>query len=152
MSGLELRALEDPVALEPLRRALAEHLVVFLPDQDLDLDDLERITDLLGGRDVTPFVAPGGPAVCDPGDQGAGRPQLRQRLAQRSQLPPAPPSYTLLHAWEVPPFGGDTVWSNQYLAYETLSRGCARPSTASGPCTRPAWPTGPAASSTRSRT
>ena len=36
---------------------------------------------------------------------------------------PAPPAYTLLHAWDVPAHGGDTVWSNQYLAYETLSRG-----------------------------
>jgi taurine dioxygenase len=36
---------------------------------------------------------------------------------------PEPPNYTLLHAREVPGYGGDTVWSNQYLAYETLSRG-----------------------------
>ena len=36
---------------------------------------------------------------------------------------PAPPAYTLLHAWDVPDHGGDTVWSNQYLAYETLSSG-----------------------------
>jgi taurine dioxygenase len=36
---------------------------------------------------------------------------------------PAPPAYTLLHAWDVPEYGGDTVWSNQYLAYETLSGG-----------------------------
>jgi len=34
-----------------------------------------------------------------------------------------PPAYTLLHAWDVPDHGGDTVWSNQYLAFETLSRG-----------------------------
>ena len=32
--------------------------MVFLPDQRLDLDGLERVTDLLGGRDVTPFVDP----------------------------------------------------------------------------------------------
>ncbi len=36
---------------------------------------------------------------------------------------PSPPSYTLLHAWDVPAFGGDTLWSNQYLAYESLSGG-----------------------------
>ena len=36
---------------------------------------------------------------------------------------PVPPAYTLLHAWDVPEYGGDTVWSNQYLAYETLSKG-----------------------------
>ena len=44
--------------LDGLRQALADHLVVFLPEQALDLDDLERVTDLLGGRDVTPFVDP----------------------------------------------------------------------------------------------
>jgi taurine dioxygenase len=35
---------------------------------------------------------------------------------------PAPPAYTVLHAWDVPSFGGDTMWANQYLAYETLPR------------------------------
>jgi hypothetical protein len=36
-----------------VRRALPEYLVVFFPEQHLTLDGLERITDLLGGRDVT---------------------------------------------------------------------------------------------------
>jgi taurine dioxygenase len=35
----------------------------------------------------------------------------------------APPSYTLLHAWDVPSHGGDTLWSNQYQALATLSAG-----------------------------
>jgi taurine dioxygenase len=36
---------------------------------------------------------------------------------------PEPPSFTLLYAHEVPDFGGDTVFQNQYLAFETLSDG-----------------------------
>jgi taurine dioxygenase len=32
----------------------------------------------------------------------------------------APPAYTVLHAHDVPPAGGDTMWANQYLAYDTL--------------------------------
>ena len=111
--------------LDEVRSALADHLVVFLPEQHLDLDDLERITDLLGGRDTTPFVTPleDRPYVIrvikEPWDQ------LNFANAWHSDLSylPEPPSYTLLHAWEVPAFGGDTVWSNQYLAYETLSPG-----------------------------
>ena len=35
----------------------------------------------------------------------------------------APPLGSVLYAVEVPPRGGDTVWANQYLPYETLSRG-----------------------------
>lgn len=34
-----------------------------------------------------------------------------------------PPMSTLLMAEEVPPYGGDTIFANQYLAYETLSEG-----------------------------
>ena len=115
----------EPRQLDDLRRALADHLVVFLPEQDLSLDDLERVTDLLGGRDVTPFVDPleDRPYVIrvikEPTDV------LNFANAWHSDLSylPAPPAYTLLHAWDVPDHGGDTVWSNQYLAYETLSRG-----------------------------
>ena len=112
--------------LDQLREALAQHLVVFLPDQALDLDVLERITDLLGGRDVTPFVDPieGRPHVIrvikEPGDA------LNFANAWHTDLSylPTPPSYTLLQAWEVPDHGGDTVWlSNQYLAYQHLSHG-----------------------------
>ena len=123
--GLDLTAVTDPGQLTELREALARYLVVFLPDQDLSLDDLERITDLLGGRDVTPFVEPldDRPYVIrvikESGDL------LNFANAWHSDLSylPAPPSYTLLHAWDVPDHGGDTVWTNMYLAYDSLSAG-----------------------------
>ena len=34
-----------------------------------------------------------------------------------------PPMASLLYAIEIPPYGGDTMFSNQYMAYETLSEG-----------------------------
>ena len=34
-----------------------------------------------------------------------------------------PPMASLLYAIEIPPYGGDTLFSNQYKAYETLSDG-----------------------------
>jgi taurine dioxygenase len=125
VSGIDLAEASEPADLDGLRQALADHLVVFLPEQDLSLDDLERVTDLLGGRDVTPFVDPleDRPYVIrvikEPTDV------LNFANAWHTDLSylPAPPAYTLLHAWEVPDHGGDTVWSNQYLAYDTLSNG-----------------------------
>ena len=125
VTGINLAEVRAAAQLDDLRRALADHLVVFLPEQDLNLDDLERVTDLLGGRDVTPFVDPleDRPYVIrvikEPTDV------LNFANAWHSDLSylPAPPAYTLLHAWDVPDHGGDTVWSNQYLAYETLSGG-----------------------------
>src|SRR5262249_21154434 len=61
--GAEVRGLDLSRALErgeinALRQALIEHLVVTVPDQAMSLDDLERLTDQLGGRAVTPFVKP----------------------------------------------------------------------------------------------
>ncbi|HEX4175866.1 MAG TPA: TauD/TfdA family dioxygenase [Acidimicrobiales bacterium] len=125
VAGLDLTRVTASDELEGLRRALAQHLVVFLPEQDLSLDDLERVTDLLGGRDSTPFVDPleDRPYVIrvikEPTDV------LNFANAWHSDLSylPEPPAYTLLHAWDVPHYGGDTVWSNQYLAYEALSSG-----------------------------
>ncbi len=125
VTGIDLAQVSAPDELNGLRQALADHLVIFLPDQTLDLDDLERVTDLLGGRDVTPFVDPleDRPYVIrvikEPNDA------LNFANAWHSDLSylPEPPAYTLLHAWDVPDHGGDTVWSNQYLAYDTLSRG-----------------------------
>lgn len=34
-----------------------------------------------------------------------------------------PPLATILHGEDIPPYGGDTVFSNMYMAYETLSEG-----------------------------
>lgn len=128
VTGVDLGELSEPDELAGVTRALAEHLVVFLPDQRLTLDDLERITDLLGGRDVTPYVLPleDRPFVIrvikEPEDA------LNFANAWHTDLSylARPPSYTLLHAWEVPDHGGDTLWSNQYMAFETLSEGLKR--------------------------
>ena len=38
----------------------------------------------------------------------------------------APPMASLLYAVETPPYGGDTLFANQYLAYDTLSEGLKR--------------------------
>jgi taurine dioxygenase len=125
VTGLDLSRPLGEAALRALRQALIEHLVVTLPDQSMSLDDLERLTDQLGGRAVTPFVKP----LPD-------RPYVIRVLKERddklnfanawhSDLSylPEPPSFTLLYAHEVPEFGGDTLFQSQYLAYETLSEG-----------------------------
>ena len=34
-----------------------------------------------------------------------------------------PPMASILYAIEIPPYGGDTLFSNQYMAFDTLSEG-----------------------------
>ena len=128
VTGLDLTSELDAGTVAELRAAMLAHLVVFLPDQPMTLDDLERLTDQLGGRDVTPFVKPldDRPYVIrvikEPEDE------LNFANAWHTDLSylAAPPSFTLLHAHDVPDHGGDTVWANQYLAFATLSSGLRR--------------------------
>jgi taurine dioxygenase len=123
--GLDLSRRLGSSEVAALRQALIEHLVVSLPDQAMGLDDLERLSDDLGGRMVTPFVKalPDRPYVIRVLKERDDK--LNFANAWHSDLTylPEPPSFTLLYAHEVPAFGGDTLFQNQYLAYETLSEG-----------------------------
>lgn len=125
ITGIDLTQPLGAEQVAELVAALDEHLVVFIPDQPLSLDDLERLTDELGGRDVTPYVRPldDRPYVIrvikEPTDE------LNFANAWHTDLSylPEPPAYTILHAWDVPAAGGDTLWANQQLAFDTLSSG-----------------------------
>ncbi len=125
VTGVDLSKPNDADEIAGIRRALLAHQVVALPDQTLTLDDLERFTDALGGRDITPFVTPveGRPYVIrilkEPHEK------LNFANAWHTDLSylEAPPSFTVLYCLETPPAGGDTVWANQYMAFETLSAG-----------------------------
>lgn len=123
--GLDLRRVVTDDDIQPLKDALTEHMVVFLRGQDIDLEDLERITDLLGGRDVTPYVEPveGHPHVIRVIKEPTDVMNFANAWHTDLSYLPEPPAFTLLHAREVPPFGGDTLYANQYMAYELLSRG-----------------------------
>ena len=120
--GVDVSRPQSPDEIESILRLLDEHLVVAFPHQRLDLDRLEAFTDELGGRDVTPYVTPvdGRPYVIrvikEPSDE------LNFANAWHTDLSylETPPAYTVLHANDVPAAGGDTMWANQYLAYETL--------------------------------
>lgn len=125
VTGLDLSRALDGEEVAKLRGALLDHLVVALPDQKMTLEDLERVTDQLGGRDATPFVKPmeGHPFVIrilkEPHEK------LNFANAWHTDLSylAAPPSFTLLYCLESPPAGGDTIWANQYMAYDNLSSG-----------------------------
>ena len=125
VTGLDLSKAYGADEVAKLRQALLDHLVVALPDQTISLDDLERLTDALGGRDITPFVTPlaDRPFVIrilkEPHEK------LNFANAWHTDLSylPEPPSFTILYCLDAPPVGGDTVWANQYMAFETLSKG-----------------------------
>jgi taurine dioxygenase len=131
IDGVDLRSLSDAQVAE-IRQASLDHLVIFFRDQSLEPADLERFTGTLGPFGDDPFVA---------GLAADGHPNVVRVLKEADEKHPfvfggawhsdwsfqdAPPSYTILYGKDVPEFGGDTLWANMYLAYESLSDGMKR--------------------------
>jgi taurine dioxygenase len=121
------RSLGDDVVAR-IRQALLDHLVVFFRGQLLAPDQLIGFGRRFGALGRYPFV------------QGlAAHPEV----IEVTKLPhettnfggvwhsdttylDEPPMGSMLYALEVPPFGGDTLFANMFLAYERLSTGMKR--------------------------
>ena len=129
VNGISLRHAPDS-ALAEVQEAFAAHGVLFFPEQNLSPDDLLAVTARFGGVLRVPYVQgmdshPDIIAVLKEADERRISTFGGTWHSDFSFLP-EPPDATLLQAAELPPVGGDTIWANQYLAYETLSPGLQR--------------------------
>ncbi|KAK5199020.1 hypothetical protein LTR99_001059 [Exophiala xenobiotica] len=118
---------ENPGLVQEIREAFLEHQVIFFRNQDhLDPESFLTFTSHFGKPVEYPFV------------KGIdGFPTIIQVLKQEhetinfggiwhsdtSYFAEPPLASVLLATKEVPPFGGDTLFANQYAAYESLSDG-----------------------------
>jgi len=126
ITGIDVTRPLDDDHTAALRAAIVEHHVVFLRDQRYDVDALEHVTERLGGHGDTPFLRsieghPGIVQVVKEADEGGFN--FGGAWHSDYSFQPAPPSFTLLWSVDVPPHGGDTIWSNQALAFDRLSAG-----------------------------
>jgi taurine dioxygenase len=121
--GVNLSAdLSDAMAAA-LRQALLDHLVIFFRAQDLPPPRLLALAQRFGTPNEYPFVkgldgTPEVIAVTKLADETVNFGGVWHSDTTYLQ---EPPMATLLVAREVPPVGGDTLFANQYLAYESLS-------------------------------
>ena len=127
--GVDLsQPLSDAVEAE-VKRAFVDHLVLFFRDQKLDEDQLLRVAGLFGVPNVYPF-AKGleshpkiTPLIKNPEDKanfGGGAFHADTTYLERV------PAATALYGLDIPPAGGDTLFANMYMAYDTLSEGMKR--------------------------
>jgi taurine dioxygenase len=119
-----------PETVVELRRALAEHCAIFLRDQELTPDQQKAFARNFGPLATTPFIKPleGHPEMMRIVREAEETKRLNfgGRWHTDMTFSPEPVLGTCLYARESPAVGGDTIWSNQMLAFETLSPGMQR--------------------------
>jgi taurine dioxygenase len=123
ISGVDVSADLPPEVIEEITQALNEHHVIFFRDQALTPQrqaafaswfgsptPYPMVKGLDGTDEVVPVIKNAGERVNFGGLWHADTTYLEE-----------PPMGALLYAVELPPYGGDTLFANMHLAYETLS-------------------------------
>jgi taurine dioxygenase len=122
VTGVDLRDVDD-AALAALTDVLAEHLVVFLPGQAITDEDQLALIRRLGPDYVHPLARAGGITESTVGHivDDAEHPPYQDQWHTDVSWDPAPPTWGILRAIEMPARGGDTMWASTYAAYDALS-------------------------------
>jgi taurine dioxygenase len=125
IDGVDLSQPIDEATVVAIRQAWLEHLVIFFRDQQItpqqQLDFARRIGEpmaypFIKGLPDQPFITPVVKLEHETKNFGGIWHSDTTYLS-------SPPMATLLLARELPQSGGDTLFANMYLAYESLSSG-----------------------------
>ena len=128
IQGVDLSTELDDETVAAIRRALLEHLVVFFRDQNLTPAQFLAFSRRFGEPVEYPFVKgiEGFPEIIEVAKLEHETVNFGGVWHSDTLYLQQPPMGTMLLAREIPPYGGDTMFANQYLAYETLSDGMKR--------------------------
>ena len=121
--GLDLRQPVSPQQMAELRALWLKHQVLAFDGQDMALEDLERVALQFGPYGQDPYfeAIPGHPHIA----------QVKREADETSTLfadnwhsdwsfLAQPPAATLLYGNVIPAVGGDTLFANQYEAWDAL--------------------------------
>ena len=131
VTGVNLsQPLDDEVFSRLHEIFLASDGVVVFPDQHITPKAQSDFSSRWGQPVVNPYLAekhgfPGCPAVLHVDNVGKANTPT-ERWHTDWIFMDEPPAISIAAAQELPPAGGDTMWANQYLAYERLSSGMKR--------------------------
>lgn len=118
--GIDLTEPLDTAARDEIEALLLEHLVLFLPQQFLSPEQHRTFAAQWGEMEVHAYL----PKV-------EGFPEIVELSSVRGMVADdwhtdvtfsaRPPIMSILNHVETPAVGGDTMWTNQYAVYESLS-------------------------------
>jgi len=123
ITGVDLAKGLDPRQLEEVKKALADHLVIFFRDQEFDHESHKRL-----GRQFGPLVIHSGvaglaehPEIVAIHSDAHSKYVAGEDWHSDLTCDAEPPMGSILYLHTVPETGGDTVFASMYAAYETLS-------------------------------
>jgi taurine dioxygenase len=127
VEGVDLKRLDAETFAE-IERAFADHLCLFFRDQALTSADFEAFGERFGTLSITYYVPPMAGTrstqhFLREADAKWGDRNFGDNWHSDQSVREAPNSIFALYSVDCPPYGGDTMFANLYLAYETLSPG-----------------------------
>jgi len=125
--GVDLTRLDDDI-FDEIYRAFVEFQVIFFRDQALDLDGYLAFARRWGKIAIYPYMKglESHPEILQIVKSETDTYAFGNVWHTDTSFVPVPPKATMLHAIDVPAAGGDTLFANQYQAYDTLSDGMKR--------------------------
>jgi taurine dioxygenase len=128
ISGVDLARDLDDATVAEIRRVWLDNCVVFFRNQDLSPARFLALAQRFGEPIEYPFLKglDGFPEIITVAKLEHEKINFGGVWHSDTSYLDIPPMATMLIAREVPPVGGDTLFANQYLAYETLSDGMKR--------------------------
>ena len=125
VSGVDLAEKLDGETIAAIRNALLEHQVIFFRDQRLTPEQHLAFGARFGELQVHEFVEASAldPRIIEVRKEPEDRRNFGGGWHTDVSYLERPALGSVLYAHEVPDYGGDTLFANMYLAYETLSDG-----------------------------
>ena len=126
LSGIDLTTDITAAEADALRSALFDHCVLILRGQFLEPDDHMRLAEVFGEPFLPWYYAKnsleGFPKIAIVPNFGKAKAPAEAWHTDWSHMS-TPPAVSVARAHVLPETGGDTMFSNQYVAYERLSDG-----------------------------
>jgi taurine dioxygenase len=125
LHGVDLSRDLDERTFGGIHDALLEHGVIFFRDQELTPGQQMAFAKRWGSVHLHPHMPclPDHPGVIEIVKKEEDTVVFGEDWHTDQMFTPTPARMTLLYAKQVPPAGGDTLFANLYLAYDTLSDG-----------------------------
>jgi taurine dioxygenase len=128
ISGVDVAKDLDDAVIGEIRQALLDHGVIFFRDQNFDREQHKAFTRRFGKIFIHPNYngVSADPEIVDITREPGDKKIVGEDWHTDTTMVQEPPMGAILYGIEVPPYGGDTLFANQYMAYESLSDGLKR--------------------------